>query len=102
MFCCFCLQSWNRWGRVGENGQNNGLEAHTDAASAIKAFEKKFKDKSSNNWTNRANFTPVKGKYTLIEMDTGGDEEETTTVATTIESPIVYIYMHKQIYLYGV
>ena len=66
-------------------GQNNGLETYADAASAIKAFEKKFKDKSSNNWANRDNFNPVKGKYTLIEMDTGGDEEEVSIKGETSE-----------------
>ena len=37
--------SWTRWGRVGEKGQS-GLTGPTDIPGAIKAFEKKFKDKS--------------------------------------------------------
>ncbi len=61
--------SWNRWGRVGEIGQNNGLESFWDVNSAIKSFEKKFKDKTLNDWKNRDNFVPKAGKYTLIEMD---------------------------------
>jgi poly [ADP-ribose] polymerase 2/3/4 len=67
--------SWNRWGRVGENGQSQLGASHTDVNKAIKDFEKKFKDKTKNDWSNRANFKPVSGKYTLIEMD-GGDEAE--------------------------
>lgn len=65
--------SWNRWGRVGESGANS-LKGPIDLASAVKDFEKKFKDKTRNNWADRAKFTPVKGKYTLIEM---ADEDET-------------------------
>lgn len=65
--------SWNRWGRVGEVGQDNGLESFSSVNDAIKSFEKKFKDKTKNDWNNKANFQPVSGKYTLIEMD-GGEE----------------------------
>ena len=64
---------WTRWGRVGEPGQNamKGPFGSTDAAA--KEFNKKFKDKTRNNWEERHVFTPYQGKYTLIEM---GDEEE--------------------------
>lgn len=72
----FDLKSWNRWGRVGEIGQNNGLELCSDVNAAIKLFEKKFKDKTRNDWNDRKNFKPSPGKYTLIEMDGGGDEED--------------------------
>lgn len=84
-----CLTSWNRWGRVGEIGANNGLEHFgSDVNKAIKSFEKKFKDKTQNDWNNRANFVPKSGKYTLIEMDTGaGDDEEEATVVT--KSPVI-------------
>ena len=85
--------SWNRWGRVGEVGQNNGMESFGDAQSAIKAFEKKFKDKTSNNWANRANFNPVKGKYTLIEMDTGADEDNDVVVNVTSSTEVVNVYL---------
>lgn len=68
--------SWNRWGRVGELGQNNGLEMVSDVNKGIKAFEKKFKDKTRHDWTDRKNFKPSPGKYTLIEMDGGGGEDE--------------------------
>ncbi|KAI4895724.1 hypothetical protein NFI96_019887, partial [Prochilodus magdalenae] len=63
---------WTRWGRVGEPGQNN-LIGPTNADSAIKNFEKKFKDKTKNNWSDRENFVSHSGKYTLIEVD--GDQE---------------------------
>jgi len=61
--------AWNRWGRVGEDGQNK-LEPHGgNAAAAIKSFEKKFQDKTQNQWSNRASFVAKSGKYTLVEMD---------------------------------
>ena len=57
----------------GESGQNATKGPFSDATAAIKDFEKKFKDKTKNNWSDRANFTAVKGKYTLLEM--AGDDE---------------------------
>lgn len=67
--------AWNRWGRVGEPGQN-ALKGPTTADGAIKDFTKKFKDKTKNNWDDRADFSPVSGKYTLLEMDDGGEDED--------------------------
>nr|XP_027228890.1 poly [ADP-ribose] polymerase 3-like [Penaeus vannamei] len=69
-FLCF-----TRWGRVGEEGQWN-IDCMEKAEDAIKAFEKKFKDKTRNNWADRDNFEPVAKKYTLLEMDDDSDEEE--------------------------
>lgn len=42
---------------------------------ALKDFEKKFKDKTKNKWSDRANFEP-KGLYTMVAMD-GNDTGET-------------------------
>jgi poly [ADP-ribose] polymerase len=56
------LDSWNRWGRVGERGSDNGLDYYHDVNDAIKAFEKKFKDKTGNNWKDRENFVAKSGK----------------------------------------
>lgn len=56
----------------GEAGAN-ALHGPSDLASAVKDFEKKFRDKTKNKWEERNSFKPVKGKYTLIEM---ADEEE--------------------------
>lgn len=66
---------WTRWGRVGESGQN-ALKYCGTLEAAEKEFCKKFKDKTKNNWEERENFVPVKGKYTLLEMDDeeGGEE----------------------------
>ena len=53
--------------------------AFSDLSKAEKEFEKKFKDKTRNSWSERNTFQPVPGKYTLIDM--GDDEEEEETVA---------------------
>ncbi|XP_075688565.1 protein mono-ADP-ribosyltransferase PARP3 isoform X1 [Rhinoderma darwinii] len=68
---------WNRWGRVGEIGQSK-LNPFSDLNSAKKDFEKKFKDKTKNNWSDRENFTPHPGKYTMIEVEHDDDDEEGT------------------------
>ncbi|XP_043098906.1 protein mono-ADP-ribosyltransferase PARP3 [Puntigrus tetrazona] len=70
---------WTRWGRVGESGQNN-LAGPSTADAAIKNFEKKFKDKTKNNWSDRENFVSYSGKYTLIEVD--GDQDAEVKVDT--------------------
>ena len=67
---------WNRWGRVGEPGQYAMLGPLDDRSSASKEFRKKFKDKIENSWSARGNFTPVPGKYTLIEIDDGDDYDD--------------------------
>mmetsp|Transcript_57273 Transcript_57273/g.123933 ORF Transcript_57273/g.123933 Transcript_57273/m.123933 type:complete len:480 (-) Transcript_57273:149-1588(-) len=60
--------TWNRWGRVGEPGQNK-LEPCLNAVSAIASFEKKFREKTSNAWSARDNFTHRDGKYDIVEME---------------------------------
>ncbi|XP_061640889.1 protein mono-ADP-ribosyltransferase PARP3 isoform X2 [Phyllopteryx taeniolatus] len=72
--------SWNRWGRVGEVGQSK-LNTFSDVDSAVKDFEKKFKDKTKNNWSDRVNFVSHSGKYTLIEVD--GEEVKVDIVDGT-------------------
>uniref|UniRef100_A0A1A8S5V3 Poly [ADP-ribose] polymerase n=1 Tax=Nothobranchius rachovii TaxID=451742 RepID=A0A1A8S5V3_9TELE len=66
--------SWNRWGRVGETGQSK-LSDFSKLEMAIKDFEKKFKDKTKNNWSDRTVFVSHSGKYTLIEVDGELDAE---------------------------
>ncbi|KAK7909660.1 hypothetical protein WMY93_014344 [Mugilogobius chulae] len=69
-----CFHTWTRWGRVGETGQNK-MSSFTSLEPAIKEFEKKFKDKTKNNWSDRDNFVSHPGKYTLIEVDGEQDAE---------------------------
>jgi len=40
----------------------------------VSDFEKKFYDKTRNQWAERAKFKAVAGKYTLLEM--GVDDED--------------------------
>ncbi|XP_078678445.1 protein mono-ADP-ribosyltransferase PARP3-like [Branchiostoma floridae x Branchiostoma belcheri] len=74
---------WNRWGRVGEPGQS-ALKGPWDLETAKKDFEKKFKDKTKNDWSKRGSFMPVKGKYTLLEMDTEETDEDEQDTAEKI------------------
>eukprot|EP00294_Goniomonas_avonlea_P012894 CAMPEP_0114554936 /NCGR_PEP_ID=MMETSP0114-20121206/8477_1 /TAXON_ID=31324 /ORGANISM="Goniomonas sp, Strain m" /LENGTH=645 /DNA_ID=CAMNT_0001740019 /DNA_START=6 /DNA_END=1943 /DNA_ORIENTATION=- len=66
---------FTRWGRVGEKGQQ-AMQACGNKDACIKAYKSKFREKTKNDWDNRANFTPVSGKYTLLEMDYGDEPEE--------------------------
>ncbi|XP_044307387.1 protein mono-ADP-ribosyltransferase PARP3 [Varanus komodoensis] len=66
---------WNRWGRVGEVGQSK-LSSFSSLGDAKKDFEKKFKDKTKNNWADRENFVAHDGKYTLIEVQREDEEEQ--------------------------
>ena len=70
------LSVWTRWGRVGEPGQNAMKGAFHSVEAASKEFCKKFHDKTKNAWENRGSFSPVHGKYTLIEMDDDDDDQE--------------------------
>jgi len=60
--------TWTRWGRVGEPGQN-ALLGNGTLDAAKKAFESKFRDKTSNAWKDRKGFVAKPGKYTLIEIE---------------------------------
>uniref|UniRef100_UPI00398F2635 protein mono-ADP-ribosyltransferase PARP3 n=1 Tax=Pristiophorus japonicus TaxID=55135 RepID=UPI00398F2635 len=64
---------WNRWGRVGEIGQSK-LSRPVALDLAIKDFEKKFKDKTKNDWADRNSFVAHPGKYTMIEVQHGYEE----------------------------
>ena len=48
---------------------------------AAKEFKKKFSDKTKNKWEDRAEFTPVAGKYTLLEMDDDDDDDDDDDVS---------------------
>ncbi|XP_010183546.1 PREDICTED: poly [ADP-ribose] polymerase 2 [Mesitornis unicolor] len=65
---------WIRWGRVGEAGQSK-LMPSTSLDTAKKDFEKKFWEKTKNKWAARDNFVTQPGKYTLIEVQPGSEQE---------------------------
>lgn len=73
----------------GESGQNN-LASPSTADAAIKNFEKKFKDKTKNNWSDRENFVSHSGKYTLIEVD--GDQDAEVKVFRLIVFEVLEVF----------
>lgn len=73
--CNSGFHTWTRWGRVGETGKYS-LSGRTDLQKATADFEKKFKDKTKNNWQERDSFVAVAGKYTLLDMIGDDDEDD--------------------------
>ena len=67
----------------------------SDADSACKEFKKKFKDKTKNNWDERADFKLAAGKYMLLEMDA---QDETDNVE--MEEKVSFITSTKKSYLF--
>ncbi|KAF4674396.1 Poly [ADP-ribose] polymerase 2 [Perkinsus chesapeaki] len=71
--------AWFRWGRVGYTGQMTSKGSNLEEAK--EAFEKKFADKTLNDWhavaTGQEPFSPRANKYTYVEQDfSGGPQEE--------------------------
>eukprot|EP00743_Colponemidia_sp_Colp-15_P000403 GILK01000464.1.p1 GENE.GILK01000464.1~~GILK01000464.1.p1 ORF type:complete len:683 (-),score=164.39 GILK01000464.1:174-2183(-) len=90
---------WNRWGRVGAKGQNSN-QMFSSAQAAVAAFKSKFMDKTRNSWDHRHNFVPHAGKYTLLEMDYGNEEEEAKPekkVKPKAEKPEVESKLHPRV-----
>ena len=76
LFAC-----WNRWGRVGEEGQTNAAKLQWGSIEgAIKDFEKKFKDKTANNWGDKEHFVKKTGKYQLVEVEDGDGDASSGAV----------------------
>lgn len=65
---------WLVFETQGEVGQSK-LSPFDKLENAIKDFEKKFKDKTKNSWSNRSDFVSHTGKYTMIEVDGEQDAE---------------------------
>ncbi|CEM03092.1 unnamed protein product [Vitrella brassicaformis CCMP3155] len=70
---------WNRWGRVGYDGQNS-LKQYHSLEEAKAEFQSKFRDKTRNHWLGSVSqtlqsFSLYSGKYMLLEMDYGNDQE---------------------------
>ena len=55
---------------------------------AISIFEKKFSDKTKNNWSERHDFVKVAGKYDLVGTDFGDNSEEEDEVDYNIANDI--------------
>ncbi|XP_036303174.1 poly [ADP-ribose] polymerase 2 isoform X3 [Pipistrellus kuhlii] len=81
---------WMRWGRVGKTGQNNLVACSGDLSKAKEIFQKKFLDKTKNNWEDRKKFKKVPGKYDMVQMDytTNTQNEEETKKKESLKSPL--------------
>lgn len=73
-----------RWGRVGEDGQVKTLEK-SSLDDAKKEFEKKFKEKSGLQWSNRMD-KPKDKKYTYIEKSYENDGDDSNDDDTRDDS----------------
>lgn len=78
---------WTRWGRVGNRGQSKlepctsvaGMKARVSVFTGVDAkgkFCKKFTEKTGNSWDNRTSFKTYPGKYTIISIDYGSDDDD--------------------------
>ncbi|KAJ3130571.1 Poly [ADP-ribose] polymerase 2, partial [Irineochytrium annulatum] len=79
-------QLFARWGRVGLAGVNK-IEPFNDVDAAIKAFEKRFRDKTQNAWKDRADFVKKSGKYHYLHRDYAEDDEEMAPVEEKPDTP---------------
>ena len=52
------------------------LAEHPTAAAAKDHFKRKFREKTSNQWSDRTNFRLVPGKYTMVERDYSANDED--------------------------
>ncbi|KAG0303507.1 Poly [ADP-ribose] polymerase 2 [Dissophora globulifera] len=66
---------FSHWGRVGTNGQK-ATDMYGDLSSAKAGFERKFRDKTKNGWSDRDNFIKHPGKYHLLPPDDGDSDDE--------------------------
>ena len=64
------------WGRVGYDARDK-KQVFQSKIDAIGAFEKKFYEKTYNEWSDRENFQTKAGKYTLISVAGGGMSKDT-------------------------
>ncbi|XP_008587853.1 PREDICTED: poly [ADP-ribose] polymerase 2 isoform X1 [Galeopterus variegatus] len=82
---------WMRWGRVGKMGQHSLVACSDNLNKAKEIFQKKFLDKTKNNWEDREKFEKVPGKYDMLQMDytiNTQSEEETKKEESLNKSPL--------------
>jgi poly [ADP-ribose] polymerase len=80
-----------RYGRIGEKGMINYTPSQ-NVDYLCSEFEKVFKDKTKNNWSNRKQFVPANGKYYLCEVSYEEETQSTPTVTKSqIQTPIIVV-----------
>lgn len=73
--------TWSLWGRIGDRASQKDLGTGS-LQQALSGFEKKFKEKTGYNWSDRssAQQNPKAKKYTFLpgkyEADSGDEDEE--------------------------
>lgn len=91
---------FNKWGRVGYDGQSS-TSTFSSLSSAQREFEKKFRDKTGNSWSevcnDKSKFVPRKNKYTLLERDYGEDMDVDEDVKGSPSSKVPESKLHPKI-----
>lgn len=67
---------WMRWGRVGKTGQFSVEHCASDLNRAKSIFERKFYDKTHNQWEQKDMFEKVAGKYDLVVKDYDSNDKD--------------------------
>ncbi|CAK4390149.1 unnamed protein product [Aphanomyces euteiches] len=73
-----------KWGRVGAKNPQRKLHGPFTLDGAKELFVTKFTLKTENPWPLEGPFAPIKGKYTLIDLDYTEDDEAETTAETNV------------------
>jgi len=66
---------YTEWGRVGVANPSCKLEPCASKEQAIELFKKKFRSKTANDWGQP--FTPVEGKYQMVDVQSGAKRAQT-------------------------
>lgn len=74
-----------RYGRISEVGVIS-YKHFSSESGAISFFEKQFKAKTGNNWSDRDNFVKKDGKYNLAEIELAEISEESDSGGSSDES----------------
>jgi hypothetical protein len=61
---------------VGANKPQYQLKICDSLSDGISAFAKAFKQKTANDWSDRAHFRSVKDKYTPVDLIATMDDED--------------------------
>lgn len=79
-----------RYGRIGEIGKMDYKE-HISESLAVSFFEKQFRSKTGNSWSDKNNFVKKDGKYFLTEIecaDVSDEESESSADDSSSETNI--------------
>ncbi|XP_077495546.1 poly [ADP-ribose] polymerase 2-like [Amblyomma americanum] len=71
---------WCRWGRVGEKGVFSLIPCGDNLIKAQVLFEKKFLQKTKNEWSKQHSFIKYSGKYDMLKMDYTGEDTDSENI----------------------